>query len=341
MQQVIVHEGPRAELVEAPIPIPAADEVVVRVVVAGSNPKDWKTWWVPQPINQGNDMAGFVHAVGSQVTGFRPGDRVVAFHDVAAPHGTHADYAIARAVVTAHLPPAVSFEDAATVPLAAMTSALALYRGLGMPQPWAPADSPLPLLIYGGGSAVGAFAIKLARLSNIHPIIAVAGRSTPWVASLLDKDRGDAVIDNRQGADVVLQGVRDAVAAAGAGGIRHAFDAISEGDSIKHTAAVVQPGASIATTLPVEAPDLSPPPTLTVVGDIHGAMGERPGARDFGCVFMQAFARWLADGRLQPHPYKVCPGGLKGIQTALDGLKEGKASGFKYVFRLQDGASEH
>lgn len=110
MQQVIVHEGPRAELVEAPIPMPAADEVVVRVVVAGSNPKDWKTWWVPQPINQGNDMAGFVHAVGSQVAGFQPGDRVVAFHDVATPHGTHADYATARAVVTAHLPPTVSFE---------------------------------------------------------------------------------------------------------------------------------------------------------------------------------------------------------------------------------------
>ncbi len=65
--------------------------------------------------------------------------------------------------------------EAATIPLAAMTASLALYWTLQLPQPWTPAINPNPLLVYGGSSAVGAFAIKLAIASNLHPIIAVAG----------------------------------------------------------------------------------------------------------------------------------------------------------------------
>jgi NADPH2:quinone reductase len=60
--------------VDSPIPKPGPDEVVIKVVYAGSNPKDWK---IPEFMgmtgNQGDDIAGTVHEVGSDVTEFKPG----------------------------------------------------------------------------------------------------------------------------------------------------------------------------------------------------------------------------------------------------------------------------
>ena len=110
MKEAIVYEGPKVQIIDSPIPTPAAGQVLVKVHVAGSNPKDWKTYMAPKPMNQGNDMAGVIHSVGEGVTLFKPGDRVFAYHELMAPHGTHAEYAIAWEGTTAHLPEHVSFE---------------------------------------------------------------------------------------------------------------------------------------------------------------------------------------------------------------------------------------
>ena len=71
MKEVLVHDGPRTEMIVSEIPRPGDWQVVVKVEVADSNPKDWKTWWVSKPINQGNDMAGIVHHVGEGVSEFK------------------------------------------------------------------------------------------------------------------------------------------------------------------------------------------------------------------------------------------------------------------------------
>lgn len=51
-----------------------------------------------------------------------------------------------------------------------MTSAIALYDKLGLPQPWHPATEPIPLVIYGAASAVGSYAVQLAQRSNIRKL---------------------------------------------------------------------------------------------------------------------------------------------------------------------------
>lgn len=88
-------------------------------------------------LNTGDDIAGIVHSVGSDVTEFKPGDRVAAFHVMRSPGGAFAEYAIAPATTTFHIPAATSFEEAATIPLAAMTAVVGLYARLGLPEPWA------------------------------------------------------------------------------------------------------------------------------------------------------------------------------------------------------------
>ena len=71
MEEVLVHEGPWAEIIKSSIPIPNAGEVVIKVDVSGTNPKDWKTCWAPAlPVSMGDDIAGTVHGVGQDVTGF-------------------------------------------------------------------------------------------------------------------------------------------------------------------------------------------------------------------------------------------------------------------------------
>src|SRR5947209_18390531 len=99
--------GLRSSLHDVPIPQPRPDQVLIKVVVSGSNPKDWKLpVMVPSQdgTNSGDDIAGVVHAVGYNVTEFKPGDRVAAFHEMTKPSGSFAEYAIAWAHTTFHLP---------------------------------------------------------------------------------------------------------------------------------------------------------------------------------------------------------------------------------------------
>jgi NADPH:quinone reductase len=117
------------KIVDVPVPEPAEGQLLIKVVVSGTNPKDWKIpVWVPQmmPMNTGDDIAGYVEKIGSGVTDFKVGDRVAAFHEMMKPHGSFAEYAIAWEKSTFHIPEKTSFEEAATIPLAAMTAAVGL-----------------------------------------------------------------------------------------------------------------------------------------------------------------------------------------------------------------------
>lgn len=72
MLELLIHPGPKTELIESPVPTPNDDQVVIQVIVSGSNPKDWKRpEWLDVHINQGDDIAGLVHAVGKNVTEFK------------------------------------------------------------------------------------------------------------------------------------------------------------------------------------------------------------------------------------------------------------------------------
>lgn len=127
------------------------------------------------------------------------------------PHGAFAEYAVAPGTTTFHIPHTVSFEEAATIPLAGMTAALGLYQRLGLPLPWLPAQERMPLVVYGAASAVGAFAVKLAVISNIHPLICVAGRGMGYVETLINREKGDEIIDYRAGNEEVVKELQKAL----------------------------------------------------------------------------------------------------------------------------------
>jgi NADPH:quinone reductase-like Zn-dependent oxidoreductase len=106
--------GPTVQIVDSPIPEPNDDQVLIKVVVSGSNPKDWK---LPEmrnlTANAGDDIAGIVEKVGANVFEFKPGDRVAAFHEITTGGGSYAEYAIAPQHTTFHIPKETSFEGKA------------------------------------------------------------------------------------------------------------------------------------------------------------------------------------------------------------------------------------
>ncbi|KAF9735018.1 hypothetical protein PMIN06_000788 [Paraphaeosphaeria minitans] len=356
MKQVINLPGPevRVKITSAPIPEPSARQILIKVVVSGSNPKDWK---VPEyadvydgpdndslmakskaGVNQGDDIAGIVESVGKDVIAFKKGDRVAAFHEMGAPGGSYAEYALAWEWTTFHVPASKPFEEAATIPLAALTATVALFRNLKLPTPWNPATASTPFIVYGASSAVGSFAIKLARNSNIHPIIAVAGKGTHYVETLLDRAKGDTVVDYRNGAGEVIRQIRTHLQAGGFGPVRHGLDPGIGLASQKVLTEVVAPDGAINLVLPSDFDVGSATKSTTSVGVVHnqedGAYGAD--ASDLGLVTCRWFTKAWQAGTFEGHPFKVRAGGLEGVEQALRDLKEGKQSAVKYVFRIGD-----
>ncbi|KUJ10114.1 GroES-like protein [Mollisia scopiformis] len=342
-KQVIVQSSIEAvEIIDTPIPTPQHDQIVIKVIVSGTNPKDWKyPVWTGNPQNSGDDIAGIIHSVGKDVYEFKPGDRVGALHEFFTPDGSFAEYAVTRDYATFHLPPHVSFEEAATVPLAALTAAIALYADMKLPPPYYPVKSlaeggeRIPLLIYGVTSAVGAFAAKLARLSGLSPIIGISGRAGDYAKTLVDY-----VVDYRNGEDELVAAVEEVLAKEGLGNkIHYVLDAISENGSLEATLRFLAPEGTVSTVLPTKlfARDKEnfkwPSSTKSFNSAIPLVFSTH---KDFGYLWSRYIARMLEDGRLKGHPYEVIPGGLNGVLTGLQNLKNGKASAVKYVYRIED-----
>ncbi len=139
-------------------PVPAVNEVLVKIIAASVNAADYRSLSlgiIPKKKIFGADIAGRVESVGRNVLQFKPGDEVVG--EISAyGSGGFAEYAVAPEKLLVHKPHAISFEDAAGLPMAAMTALQAL-RDKGNIQAGA------HVLIIGSGGGVGTFAVQLAK----------------------------------------------------------------------------------------------------------------------------------------------------------------------------------
>ena len=158
----------RLELADVATPVPAAGEVLVRVRATSANPYDWHCLrgepyvarLMPGGLGLrspglrilGCDMAGEVEAVGSGVTGFRPGDGVFAVLE----QGGFAEYVSVPERLLARKPENLSYEQAAAVPMAGITALLAV-RDVGRAGPGQ------RVLVNGASGGVGTFAVQIAR----------------------------------------------------------------------------------------------------------------------------------------------------------------------------------
>ncbi|GKZ29032.1 hypothetical protein AbraIFM66950_002553 [Aspergillus brasiliensis] len=354
MKEAIVKKDLSVDIVQSPIPKPGPGHVLIKVIVAGGNPKDWKyPAMFDTEMNTGDDIAGTIEAVGNDVVGFHKGDRVAAFHKMVTAHGAFAEYAIAPYYTTFHIPDSVSYEEAATIPLAAYTSVCALFQELELPEPWSPLaksagkkDTRRPLIIYGASSATGAFAIKLAAAANIHPIITVGSKRSDFIKPFLDESKGDALIDYTAYSteEDLIKAIQEAVKKGGApdGRCWKAFDTVSEEKTIRLlTKAIAGPPdantgqkpkiTNIFIKTEVEGADPSVDVVFSMVGQVHY---EDENDKLIGVTWGAAFSRGLREGWFTPHPYIVGKDGLESLSEGLKGLRDGTIRAQKFLTRL-------
>ena len=175
--------GADLELRDVPVPEPGAGEVLVRVRAAGVNPLDNMVvrgevkLIVPygMPLVMGNELAGEVAKVGAGVTGFAEGDRVYCRMPLAK-IGAFAEYASVAASALAHVPDYLSYEQAATVPLTALTAMQAIEL-MGA----RPGDT---LFISGGTGSLGAMAIPVAKVEGLTVYTNGSGKGEERVREL-------------------------------------------------------------------------------------------------------------------------------------------------------------
>jgi NADPH:quinone reductase-like Zn-dependent oxidoreductase len=162
-------------------PEPQEDEVLVRVHAAGVNPIDWKIRaglmkaFMPMqfPYIPGTELAGIVEKVGSDVTTFQPGQAVFGRSS----RGSYAEYSLAPASTLALKPEALSFDEAATIPIGATTA----WQGLFDQGNLQPGQR---VLILGGAGGVGLFAVQFARWKGAHVISTASTSNVDFVRSL-------------------------------------------------------------------------------------------------------------------------------------------------------------
>ncbi|EME85057.1 uncharacterized protein MYCFIDRAFT_100170, partial [Pseudocercospora fijiensis CIRAD86] len=328
----------KTKIEHIPIPTPGPKEILIKVHYAGSNPKDWKH---PLPrfynnaVNQGDDCSGIIAALGPGVKSFQLGERVAGFHRMDEPYGTYAEFAICPQHTVFRIPSTMSYAEAATIPLVAYTAAVALYRNLNLPTPWertdshAPETSKIPLVINAASSAVGAFAVKLAKLNpRISPLITTAGSSKKFVEKELHPD---FVLDYRS-PDLAAQ-VKNALKGKK---LHHVSDATNTLQSIKSLTSLLTPDSTSKYTCFSTIEDQER--ILKGLGSALVGVGLqeiKAGGEIFGRIMSQVFEEMLEEGVLVGHPHEVVEGGLEGVRDALVELKERKRGGNrKFVTRI-------
>ena len=155
-----------ATLVEIAKPAIQADEVLVRIKAAGVNPLDNKItrggvkMLVPHqlPLTMGHEFAGIVEEVGSKVQGLSVGDKVYGLMPTIKA-GAFAEWAAVPASILAPMPEGLSYTEATSIPLTALTA----YQALDMMQ----VQAGKTIFISGGSGGFGAMAIPLAKARGL------------------------------------------------------------------------------------------------------------------------------------------------------------------------------
>jgi len=191
----------KLEVASAPYTHPRENEIVVKNRAVAINPIDWIIQivgnlvfsWIKYPFILGSDLAGEVVEVGTAVTRFKVGDRVLG-HAVgtdkkrnSAAEGAFQTYTVVLAHMAAPIPSDLSYENAAVLPLALSTAACGLFQKdhLALHYPSAtPTPTGQTLLIWGGSTSVGSNAIQLAVAAGYEVVTTSSPKNFDYVKKL-------------------------------------------------------------------------------------------------------------------------------------------------------------
>ncbi|MCG7594324.1 zinc-binding dehydrogenase [Mycobacterium sp. PSTR-4-N] len=255
--QLSRHGGPEVlDYTELPSPTPGPRQVLVKTEAIGVNFIDtyFRTGAYPHPLPfiPGCEVCGVVTEVGSEVSGFRVGDRVA----TADTDGTYAEYCVANVDLTAHVPAGISPQVAASALLKGETSHLLLTSVYAVK----PGDT---ILVHAGAGGVGLILTQWAVNKGARVITTV---STPQKAEMSRQAGAWHVLDYPDDPDAFGRAIRDltdgeGVAAVYDGVGRSTFDASLKSLAIRGTLALF--GAASGPVPPVD------PQRLNAAGSVY------------------------------------------------------------------------
>ncbi len=325
MQAIVCHTYGSPDVLrleEVAKPIPQADEILVKVMAASAAAGDWHLLRAdpfiirfiyglrkPKFSILGSDVAGRVEAVGPNVTQFQPGDEV--FGDLSSyGFGAFAEYVAAPEKAFAHKPANLSFEQAATVPVSAIT-ALQGLRDHGHIQ------AGQKVLINGASGGVGTFAVQIAKAFGAE-VTAVCSTSKMELVRSLGADH---VIDYTQ-EDFTQNGQQyDLILAANGYQPLSAYQR-----ALTPTGTYVMSGG--ATSQMFQAMLLGPLRSKKG-GQKLGNYLAKPNQQD-----LRFLADWLETGKITPVIDRRFP--LRDVAGAIRYLEEGHAKGKVVITVAQD-----
>ncbi len=326
MKAAIIDRYGKNDLVRvSDVPIPSLGDLdlMVQVRAASVNPVDTKIrdgklkilLKYHFPLVLGNDLSGVVTAVGSRVKRFKVGDAVYARLDKER-MGAFAEYAAVSEAAAASKPKNVTFEEAASLPLVALTAWQALVE-LGR------LSSGQRVLIHAGSGGVGTVAIQLAHYLGATVLTTVGQRNVDLVKRL----GADIAIDYRSArfeevakdCDVVLD-------SAGGDTLLRSFDCVKRGGVVVSLGST--PSAAFARTWGLN------PLLVFVIGLMARKVmsaSRRQGAR-YEYLFMRAngeqlgqITKLVESGAIKPVVDKIFP--LDEVRNALAYSESGRATG--------------
>lgn len=328
----------------------AAGEVAVKITATAINPVDWKirdykVFIKDYPAVLGSDAAGTIAAIGPEVTrtDLKVGDRVF-FQGIIGNYdaSTFQQYCKLPAALVGKTPSNISDDEAAGVSLATIAVTTAYYdtTGHGLAAPWdtngKEAGKGKAIVVLGGSSSVGQYAIQMAKISGFDKVITnTSAKHVDHLKSL--------------GADVVLDRAThgtaaDFQAAVGSLPLAFVFDAISSKDTqllgVQILDATKTEGSHIVTVQGADADAKKLGETQTTKAEVKGVLGlgSSPQLRYLSEPLMKSLGGedgYIAKGRFVPNRPLVVPGGLGGLEDALAKNKKG-VSGEKVMIRPFD-----
>jgi NADPH:quinone reductase len=273
---------------DLPEPRPGRRSVLIKVVAAGVNPVDWKIregrlrTMLPHrfPLVPGWDAAGTVEELGEGVTRFKRGDRVWTYaRKPEVQGGTYADYLVVPEASVAKMPAKLLFEEAAAVPLAALTAWQALFEAAGL-------EKGMTVLVHAAAGGVGHFAVQLARNAGATVYGTASSHNHAFVMEM-----GAAAA-----LDYAREDFREALRRVCPEGVDVVLDAIG-GETQWQSLDVLKPGGILVSI--VGRPDV---PAAAARGLRARSIFVRPDASQ-----LEALAAEVERKRLRPHVEKIYP----------------------------------
>jgi len=273
----------------------------------------------------GNDFAGTVEELGPDVPERvrSVGERVAGFIvGTVQANGAFSEYLVVDAELGVFpIPDGWSFEEAAQLGVAPLTALLCLHQSLELPSPFEAKSGPQrSVLIWGGASSVGQYAIQFAKFGGLRVVTTASPKNFDLVKGL----GADEVFDYRD------ENVVERIRTAAGNELDIAIDAISEGKTPEQIAGSIgDNGGKVAVILPCESPRPDVKAILTLATDVlkRGSNGK---------WYVDLHKKIFATGKIKPNPVLMQPSGLAGVKDGLQYMQEGKVSAQKITYRISD-----